>query len=178
MNTCLDCGKDYKYDPNDPRGASSLRCPACRKRETIKNKKIILFNIAGNGTIQCRKCGYSRCENAITLADTTNFLNKATTQEEKENRAKSQYLLCLNCEAEIKSGEVEAEVVNSKSYPVVVRFYEKEVRIVRTEIKPSVEYSNDVSDVEVTTSDPASVRVVGTPKRIARGTTIDLPSLP
>lgn len=173
MNICLDCGRDYEYDSNNPMGSSSLRCPACRKKDSEKNKKIILFNIAGNENIRCRKCGYSRCLNAIVLADTKLYLNPATTQEEKEKRAKTQYLLCLNCSTEIKSGEVEAKIINTKVYPVEVEFYERRVQIVKTKLD-SITYSSDVIEAEVTRDEPETSRVVGKAKRITGGCTIDV----
>lgn len=176
MNTCLDCGADYHYDPDNALGASSLRCPKCRKKDSEKNKKIILFNIAGKDVIRCRKCGYARSWSAIVLADTTNFINPATTQEEREARAKTQYLLCLNCAAEIKSGEVEAKVINSKVYPVEVEFYERQVQIVKTKITPIVSYNHNAIEAEIVSGGAETARVVGTPKRLDGGTTIEVSS--
>lgn len=173
MNICLDCGGDYSYDPNKPLGASSSRCSKCRKRDTIKQKKIALLMIAGHGVLQCRKCGYSRCTSALLLKDAVGFMNEVSSQEEKEIRARSQFILCLNCDAEIESNEVESKVTNSKSYPVEVEFYSREVRVVSTKIEPVVSYHHEYSDVEIVKSEdggeakrvsPTKTRFIGTQK--------------
>lgn len=109
------------------------------------------------------------------MTDTVSYLSKATTHEEKEHRAKTQYLLCLNCSAEIKAGEVEAKVINSKSYPVVVEFYEREITVVKKKIEARVNYSNNAIEAEITRDEPKGARVVGTPKRIDCGTETDMP---
>jgi hypothetical protein len=107
------------------------------------------------------------------LADTKLYLDPATTQEEKEKRAKTQYLLCLNCAAEIKSNEVEAKIINTKVYPVEVEFYERRVQVVKTKLN-SITYSSDVIEAEVTRDQPATARSVGQAKRIEGGCVIDV----
>lgn len=135
VNICIDCGKEYEYDSGNALGASSIRCCNCRKKDSALNKKLILFSIAGNEVASCRKCGYRRSIHALTLIDTKEVLSKPKTQEEKEKFARSQYILCLNCQAEIQSGEVEAKVVNRNTYPIKVEFYFKNVIVEKTKIE-------------------------------------------
>ena len=156
MNICIDCGSDYFYDPSKPLGASSERCPSCRKKDSEKNKKIILFNIASAGTVaMCRKCGYKNSPSAFVLMNAVALLGKPPDSfEEKKKQAERQFIVCLNCKAEIDSNEVEYKVTDSKSRPVKVEFYSRKVQIVREKIDPIVEFSSDAVEAEVVTDDP------------------------
>jgi hypothetical protein len=158
MNTsCIDCGEEYEYNPSKPLGASSARCSRCRKRDSILNKKIILFNIAGNGNLQCRKCGYKDCVSALTLLDGKSFLGDPKTQDEKEVRAKSQFILCLNCDAEIKQCLFEFKVIDSSCYPIEVEFYSLKVTIVKEKITPKVSYTHDAREAEIVGDSPEGI---------------------
>ncbi len=163
MNICLDCGEDYNYDPSNPLGASSTRCPKCRKRDSVKNKKLKLFLIAGHGVAKCRKCGYNNSINALNLIDGVSFLDPPSP----EVKAKQQFILCNNCKAEIDSHEIEFKVTNSKVTPIEVSFFLREVKVIRTEIKPSVEYHHDYQEVEIADNGGENARVVGKTKRIS-----------
>lgn len=174
---CLDCGSDYEYDSDRALGASSIRCCNCRKKDSVNNKKIILFSTAcNNGVMECRKCGYKKCANALVLADTKVPFSPANTQEKKEAFARSQYLLCLNCQEEIRSGQIEAAVINSECYPVDVEFFEREVVVVKKKVN-SVKYSTDVIETEITTDSPESRDPIREAKRVGKFTAIDLPLL-
>jgi len=154
MNTtCISCGSEYDYDPSNPLGCSSERCSRCRKRDSILNKKIILFNIAGNGTIQCRKCGYRDCIGALTLVDGKSYLDDPP----KEVRAKTQFILCLNCDAEIKNGAAEFKVIDSKCYPIEVEFYSTKVVVVKTKLESFISYSHDAQEAEVVRGAPEGI---------------------
>jgi len=174
---CIDCGNDYKYDPNRPLGASTSRCPTCRKKDTAKQKTIALMMIAGHGVLQCRKCGYRNCSSALVLKDGIAFLDEASSQEEKEHRAKSQFILCLNCNAEIQSNQVTLKVTNAKVYPIEVEFYAREVRVVSTRIEAVVNYNSDYQDVEVTTDGSTAERVSRPKARAIEQSAIDVPTV-
>lgn len=179
MNTCIECGDDYPYDPSNPLGASSVHCPRCRKRQSKLNKKIILFNIAGNGKIQCRSCGYSRSVNAIVLINGVNFLNENPNEEEKKLQAKQQFLLCLCCDAQVKAGEVDFRVTNSKVSPICVEFYERKVVVCveKRRMEAAVNYSSDVIQTELSSDGDSAKRISRKTPRIDSGPTIDVPPM-
>lgn len=171
-NLCIDCGSEYEYDYSRPLGSSSSRCAKCRKRDTIKAKKMALLMIAGVSSTQCRKCGYNNSIHALNLIDGVATLCDQTPEE----KATTQFILCNNCKAEVEANEVEFKVT-SKSYPISVEFYIREVKIVRTQIKPSVEYHQDYESVEVA-SDVGEVRQVShKTKRIGGESTIDVSAM-
>lgn len=174
MKSCIDCGNDYDYDPNNPKGSSSERCAACRKRDSARNKKIILLNIAGHHNPICRMCGYSKT-GGLTLIDAIPCLSPPTTQQEKEAQALRQFVLCLNCKSQLDAREIQFKVINSKP-PMEIEFYSRHVRIVEEKITPTVNYSHDVIETEITREEPEGDRV-GRKKTIPRiGTVIDVPS--
>src|SRR6478735_1881537 len=177
MNVCIDCGSDYKYDSSNALGASSIRCAKCRKRDTKKQKRISILMIAGNGVLQCRKCGYRSCSGALILVDGVSSIDQPTSREEKERRARAQFLLCLYCSAEINSSEVEFNVTDSKFYPIKVEFYAREVRIVKTKLEAVVNYNREFEDVEVTTDGAETERIVHEKKRFIEQSPIDVPAL-
>lgn len=177
MNTnCIDCGEEYNWNPSHSLGASSTRCARCRKRSSVLNKKIILFNIAGNGNPQCRKCGYKDCIGSLTLLDGKSYLGDPKTQEEKEVRAKSQFILCLNCDAEIKHGMFEFRVIDSSCYPIEVEFYSLKVTIVKEKIESKVSYTHDAREAEIVGDAPEGIgSAKARTKRIGSG---EMPSVP
>jgi len=150
-NICIDCGKDYQYDSDNPKGASSLRCVSCRKKNTKFNNHFSLLEAAGCGIVRCFKCGYQRCIEALGLHDTYEPLKKPVTQEEKLSYAKSQYILCLNCHKEVEIGSVELEIVDKKSSPIKLAFYERNVTIVRHKLD---DFQPVISDLEITKDEP------------------------
>ncbi len=127
MNTCIDCGYDYNYDPNNPLGSSSVRCCKCRKKQSKLNIKFNLLEIAGDGNVSCRKCGYSRSVSALKLLDAVDPIVKPKTKQQLEAQARKQFIVCLNCEAEIQSDQVSIKTTNHTVYPVLVSFYESKV---------------------------------------------------
>jgi Zn ribbon nucleic-acid-binding protein len=173
MNTCIDCGCDYEYDASNPLGASSTRCPKCRKKDSAANKKIILFNEASNSNIMCRKCGYQNNINALVLVDGVERLHKPKTFDQEVANAKTQFILCLNCQAEIKSSEVEFKVTDSKSYPIHVEFYSRHVTVVKEKLK-SFNFSSNVIEAEITGDNPETTRVARSPERLAIEGAIDV----
>lgn len=173
---CIDCGIEYDYNPSKPLGCSSLRCRKCRKKQTELNKKLILILLAGNGKAECRKCSYSRSSSPLRMVDATSHLYRATSQREREDRARrSQFVLCLNCLAEIDANEVEYKV--SSTDPVQVEFYSRHVTVVKEKLKSVEAPSSDVIETEVVTDGPKTSRVVGEKKRIESGRTIDVPEM-
>ena len=173
MNTCIDCGCDYEYNASNPLGASSSRCPRCRKKDSSSNKKIILFNESSNNNIVCRKCSYRGSIHALVLIDGVERLAKPKTFEEELKNAKTSFILCLNCQAEIKSNEVEYKVKDSKVYPIVVEFYSRHVTVVKSKLE-TLNFSSDVCKAEVTRNEPATVRVAGQKEALRIETTIDV----
>lgn len=158
MNTCIHCGNDYPYDSNDPKGASAAHCPKCRKRQSKKNKIIELLNIACNGNIMCRKCGY-RNPVALSLFDGVMALSPPTNDEQRKIKAKTQYALCLNCAAEVDAEEVEVKVINSKVTPIQVEFYERKVVVIRQLIQPAASYTDaEIPEVVSESGDHAETR--------------------
>jgi len=147
-NICLDCGDDYEYTPGHSLGASSTRCSKCRKRDTKRQKHINLLMIAGNGTVQCRMCRYNKWAGSLLLKDAVALLS-GDNSIAPETRARKQYILCLNCNEEVASNQVEVKVTNSKAYPVEVSFYSREVTIVRKQITTSVNYQPDYHEPEI-----------------------------
>ncbi len=158
MKTCIDCGAEYDYDSSRPLGSSSERCASCRKKDSARNKKIILLNIAGNGTPQCRMCGYSNIS-GLTLIDGINYLIKPSTLQQKEKNARKQFIVCYNCAAKLQSNEMEFKVTNPNSYPIEVEFYSRHVRIVREKLIPKVNYGSEAIEAEVTRDEPTGDRV-------------------
>lgn len=177
MNQCLDCGDPYSYDPSNPLGASAERCSACRKRETTRRKKIILFSVASWGyPIRCAKCGYDRSVNALQLMDARAYLHEPKTQEEKEKRAKEQYILCLNCAAEVKFREVEAKAIIPKDGPPMVEFYETKVTVVKQKLPTFKERTQDAIEAEVVTDAPEGTkRAHEVTRRISTSEVPDVP---
>jgi len=149
---CLDCGDDYEYTPGHSLGASSTRCAKCRKRDTKRQKHVNLLMIAGNGTVQCRMCRYNKCTSALLLKDAVALLSGDSSMT-PETKARRQYILCLNCNEEVASSKVEVKVTNSKSYPVEVSFFIKEVTIVRKQITSAVNYTPDYHEPEIVSED-------------------------
>lgn len=160
-NLCIDCGYEYEYDTSKPLGSSSVRCCKCRRKDSLKNKKKELLNIAGKGSIQCRKCGYGNSVHALNLMDGINTLEKLSSQE----KAATQFILCNNCKTEVEANEVEFKVV-SKNYPIEVDFFTREVVVVRKQIKPIVEYHHEFQDVEITTGGSEARSVSKKAKRL------------
>lgn len=148
-NICIDCGREYDYDSSNPLGASAYRCCACRKRQSRKNKKIKLFFIASPNPA-CRICGYSNPV-ALNLVDAIERFNKPENEKEKEQAAKTQFIVCSNHLAEIQEGEIGFKVTNSKSYPVEVSFFSRKVLVVEEPLKAAIEYSSDAKETEVVT---------------------------
>lgn len=130
--------------------------------------------IAGNSVLQCRKCGYRGCSDALTMVDGIAFMDQPSSQEEKERRAKSQFLLCLNCKAEVDASEVEFKVTDSKFYPIKVEFYAREVRIVKTKLEAVVNYNREFEDVEVTQDGGTTERVVTQKTRAIEQPAVDV----
>src|SRR6478609_8321502 len=151
--TCLDCGVDYEYNSQKSMGASSERCSSCRKKDSAKNKHLEILEVAGNGIARCRKCGYSGCVTALRFIDAVALLGKnAESHDDKMERAKTQFILCLNCEEEVRSSTIEFKVINAKVYPVEVEFYSRKVTVVRNKIESFVDYNHEFQDTEVVTS--------------------------
>lgn len=148
MNVCIDCGVDYIYDPNNALGASSSRCTKCRKKDSKINKIIRLFEIAGD---RCIKCGYSGSIHALSLFNAIDPLSKPVTQEQLEAQAKKQFVLCLNCKAEIENKVYEMQVISSS--PIKVEFYYRQVRVELTKISTYINQSDDVEIVDKTPED-------------------------
>ncbi len=104
-------------------------------------------------------CGYSNIS-GLTLIDGIEYLIKPSTQKEREANAKKQFIVCLNCEAQIKSGEVEFKVIDSKCFPINVEFYSRHVRVVKEKIEPKVNYGSEAVEAEITRDEPTGARVV------------------
>jgi DNA-directed RNA polymerase subunit M/transcription elongation factor TFIIS len=147
---CRDCGEAYIYDSSNPLGCSSVRCCKCRKKNSKLNIKFALMEIAGDGVVACRKCGYNRNVSALKLVDAVLPLSKPKTKYEIENQATRQYIICLNCDAEIHSEQVSVRVTDARSYPVLVSFYES--RMIVEEI--STPFSSPTIKMEVTKDEP------------------------
>jgi LSD1 subclass zinc finger protein len=162
MNICIDCGNTYEYNSDKPKGASSVRCAECRKKDTKYSQKYKLLNIAGEENISCYRCGYSRSIYALTLYDIVDPLIKPVTQEEKEKQAKNQIILCLNCLQEIKDGDIKINV--NSSHPKSVSFFEAKVILQCT----STEIRKEKTNVEIVEEIPReATRVDGITKRIS-----------
>lgn len=149
MNICRDCGEDYIYDSDKPLGSSSVRCAKCRKKNSKLNIKFELLEISGDGNIGCRKCGYQKNASALILIDAVTPLSKPKTKEELKAHARKQFVLCLNCNAEIESEQVSVKINNANTYPVIVSFYES--RVVIEQISTPFNYESE--KVEVVTGD-------------------------
>ena len=117
------------------------------------------MNIAGNGAPQCRMCGYSIIS-GLTLIDGVSYLAKPTSDADRRVNAKKQFILCLNCEAQLKANEVEFKVINSKSYPIEVEFYSRHVRVITEKIEPKVKYGSEAIEAEITRDGPTGDRVI------------------
>lgn len=141
---CVDCGQKYEYDSCNPLGATSWSCPACQKRNSRFKKKIKLMLIAGNNALRCRACGYSKYPYALTMIQATDPLFKITP----EQQAKESYLLCLNCEAALNSGDLTVKVLDAKSYPVKLSIFDTKVKIEESPIDQYIT-SNDAMELEV-----------------------------
>lgn len=146
MNICISCGIEYQYDSNNPLGASSVHCCGCRKKNTKFNKLSRLFEIAGT---RCLKCGYNRSIYALKLMDAVAPITAIKTQEQQEKQAHKQFPLCLNCDMEIKVGDVEMKVISSN--PIKVEFYLKEVQVTKTKIEQ--DYHTIIPNVEIVSPD-------------------------
>lgn len=170
---CLDCGNDYNYDPSNPLGASSNRCCKCRKRDSEKNKKLILLEIAGHGQIRCCKCGYNNVA-ALALMDAVFPLGgKAESFDERKRAAKDQYIICHNCREEIKAGEIEVKVKGLN--PVSVEFYAKVITV--TKVMVGSNEKSDALDCEITTDEPQTDRIPRAEKEIKRIAPLHMPDL-
>lgn len=144
---CVGCGLSYNYDPSDPKGATSVLCPSCQKRESRKKKRYDLLLIAGNGEVQCRCCGYRKFPYALNLLGVKDYLLSSPTDEDK---ARSSCLVCLNCKAAIDNGDIKYTVVNANCYPVEVNFYETQVTVVEQPIKEHLRRTDSSAiDMEV-----------------------------
>lgn len=103
--------------------------------------------------MQCRKCGYSKHPGALVLIDGISHIN--STQWKPVDFAKTQFILCANCDAERKHGEFRFRVL-STAYPLDVQFFtSRVVTVVKEEVfAPVVNYSKDAIEAEVTMDDP------------------------
>lgn len=172
MNTCIDCGEEYHYSSKNAKGASADRCSPCRKRQTILNKRIHLLNIAGAGNPMCRKCGY-RNPVALVLIDGLARLTKQDTDEFREENAKTQFVLCYNCESELQHRLIEVKVTDTSKTPIKLEIYECKVTVVKTPIKSQFEYSDDAQEFEI--SNGGEDAAPGRKKEVLRiGSTIDV----
>jgi len=179
MNICIECGTDYDYNPSKPLGASSERCCSCRKKDSEKNKKIILFNIASSGNPMCRKCGYRSSVSAMTLINAVTPIGKLPDGfEDKKKQAEKQFIVCLNCKAELDANEAEFKVLSSKCTPVDVEFYSRKVTVVREKIKQVVTYTDDAIEPEITTDSPKGERFGGEAQVPRRTPTLKMSPLP
>jgi hypothetical protein len=149
MNTCIKCGVSYEYNSSCPKGCDSFHCTSCRKKNSDRNKKIKLFNIAGNGVAACRKCGYRKCVDALNLIDGVTSIISNPTKEQKEKIAEKQFMLCNNCNSEAKANEFEYRVTNSSCYPIEVKFYEVKVVIQKSEMEVEYNYGPDLIIPEI-----------------------------
>jgi hypothetical protein len=158
---CVDCGSDYSYDPNNPKGASSLRCTSCRKKDTKHNQKSDLLAIAGEGNHSCYKCGYSSSISALNLYDLVEPLNKPTSFEEKKKQAEKQMVICNNCLAEINSGDIKINInsVSPKSVSFLFARVVLELSKTETRGKSNVEIAKESDGQEIR-------RVGGVTKRL------------
>lgn len=143
---CVGCGLQYEYNPSDPRGATSIHCPSCQKKESRKKKRYDLLKLAGNGEVRCRCCGYSRFAYAINLHCVKDYLISTPTDEEK---ARASFLVCNNCKAAIDSGDIKFTVRNSNSYPIDVGFYETNVTVTEKEMPQFIHKKSDAVEMEV-----------------------------
>ena len=152
MNICLECGSGYEYDHRKALGASSDRCAPCRKRQSRLNKHIECLLVAGNKVMQCRKCGYSKHPGALVLVDGVSLLNAHKLKP--VDLAKTQFILCANCDAERKHGEFRFRVL-SNAYPIDVQFFTSRiVTVVKEEVFATVvNYSKDAIEAEVVPDD-------------------------
>lgn len=153
MRTCIDCGRDYPYISTDPKGASADRCCPCRKKDSAKNKKLALLEIASPDRMECRKCGFDYVF-ALNLVNGKEFIGTLPAPKEL---AKTQFILCHNCLEQVKRGDVEFKA-DTKTYPVSVEFYETRVRVVKVEIPtrkfttPTLEVTDDLPNMRNVTS--------------------------
>lgn len=162
--TCCACGQVYDYISTNPLGASSTFCPSCQKRQAKQKKKFNLLLIAGNGQIQCRACGYRKYPYAIIMRPARDYIHKP----EPEVEAKTGYLVCLNCNAAIDSGDIKVQIVNTKEYPVVLEIYDQRVTVEDVRMNQHIP-SGDAEELEVVNErqTPTEFRnVSGTTKRL------------
>ena len=163
-NICIGCGEINPYTPKSPKGASPDFCKPCTGKRSERNKKINLISIANNGKCQCRIC---KCDyiSALVLRNTKGFLEKP----EPEAAAKTQYPVCLNCNARIEAGDIEVKVNNAKCTPVDVSFFETNIIIEKRTTEINI--NSDAEDVEIVSNEEEinsaeSRRVSRAPNRI------------
>lgn len=173
---CTECGTMYEYRSDNPRGSTPSLCNACQKKSAKFRKKLKLMLISGNGELNCRCCGYRKSAHALTSRQARSFLIDNPSPEEE---AKASYLVCLNCNARIEAGELRAEPVNTKIYPVSMRFYETRVIIEDHETKDHIRTtSEDAVELEITNEEPRETRKVSQNiSRLETTRTIDVPAL-
>lgn len=117
-------------------------------------------------------CGYSKIS-GLTLIDAVLPLVKPTTEKEKEKQAEQQFILCLNCEAQLSAREMQFKVISS-THPMEIEFYSRHVRVIEEKLTPKINYSHDAIETEITGDEPQCDRVVRE-KEIPRiGATIDV----
>lgn len=151
---CVDCGKEYPYDANDPKGASSMRCNACRKKDTKLNNKIKLLTVACNGEPYCFKCNYDRSPLALNLMDAVGAFKQATTMDDKLKHAANQFVLCNNCKAETEGGEYSYDIISTR--PVAVEFYY--TRTIQVKEKINIIFQKEDSNVEIVNETPDNIK--------------------
>lgn len=120
--------------------------------------------IAGNGQIQCRACGYRKYPYAVIMKPAVDYLNKPEPEEE----AKTNYLVCLNCNAAIESGDIRVQIVNTKVYPIMLEIYDQKVTVEDVRIEQHIP-SGDAVELEVVSEirTPKQLRVIsGETKRL------------
>lgn len=156
---CSECGTQYKYSSQKKNGATPTLCNACQKRSASLKKKLKLLLIAGNGEANCRCCNYRKSPNALTLICGKGFLSDPPPEE----KAKYSYVVCLNCESRIKAGEIEVQILDTKTTPIKIRFWETKVSIEEYETQDFIKsYSKDAIIMEVTNEKPKQERRVST----------------
>lgn len=123
-----------------------MMCACCLKRNSRWSKKLKLLLISGNGDVCCRACGYRKYPKSITQIDGRERITKVAD----DKKAEESFLVCLNCEGAIKSGELRYEVMDIKARPIVVAFYDTRVSIVEVKLTDHIkETSANSQELEV-----------------------------
>ncbi len=146
IRTCVDCGFDYNYNSQDCRGATKWRDARCQKRHKALEKRRILMEIAGNGRINCRCCGYAKYEAAIDMMPAIEHVVKKII--DPKEKAKQSFLICANCKEAIKFNKVKLKVIDTSVCPVNVEFYDTNVDVVKKEVKLPDRIHNVSMDAE------------------------------